>query len=158
MRLKGISVVMTLALILLISSVAAFSDTISDPTAGTIRAKLAPVGIPGYPPVDPDAHGNVIINYVKGQDRFEIQANVVKLDPGAAYAVFVYLPHTTGQELGIFTTDQNGNGHLHVTWTGDIQSFDRVNIRTPVSGDTAVLTSLEAYGGSLRQSPSKRSK
>lgn len=150
MRRKEISIVVILALVLLISSVAAFSD-ITDPKAGTVRAKMAATAHAG----DQTAHGQVVINYVKGQDKFVVQANVVKLSPETEYAVFLY---PANQEIGTFTTDKKGNGRLHLTLPGTtvIGTFDRINIRIPGVGHSAELTSLTSYGGSLQQSPSSR--
>lgn len=150
MRRREISIVIIMALILLVSSVAAFSDTITNPKAGTVRAKM----VATRHTTDPTAHGHVVINYVKGQDKFEIQANVVKLSPNTTYAVFLY---PADQELETFKTDKKGNGRLHVTLPGTtaIGKFDRINIRIPGTGHSAELSSI-LPGGSLQQSPSSR--
>ncbi len=155
MRFKRTSLVIVLAFILLMSSVAALGEVIPDATAGTVRAKLAPsktwTG-------DSRARGNVVINYVKGQQVFEIQANVAKLTPNTDYTVYLHLGGSGAVlELGPFTTDQNGNGHYHVSYSGTIGPFDRVNIRLPFTSNSGVLSSI-APGGSLQQSPSQRSK
>ena len=140
---------MTLALILLISSVAAFSENLLDPMEGTIRGKLGPR--PNM--VDPDAHGNIILNYVKGQDRFEVQVNVVKLNPNTQYQIHLVQKGNARQNLGTFWTDENGNGHFHGT-SPSIQPIRWVNIRL-FEGSWG-LSSRGDRGGSLRQSPGRR--
>lgn len=146
---------MALGLILLISPVAAFGE-IADPKAGTIRAKLGPNIDAG---VDVSAHGHVIINYTKGQTSFNVQVNVVKLSPETEYEVHLVGIDPTRQNLEpTFWTDRKRNGRLHVTVDSIIAPLVRVNIR--LYGGTWRLTSDSdlAPGGSLRQSPSKRSK
>lgn len=153
MRGKEIAVLVVVGVLLLLGCTAAFGLVIDDPTAGTVTAKMAPsANAPS-----PDAHGHAVINYVKGQGVFVVQANVVKLAPNTPYTVYLHCFQCGGGilELGPFTTDKKGNGRFHARVSGPIAAFDRVNIRLPFTPNSGVLSSA-APGGSLKQSPSNR--
>lgn len=119
-----------------------------DPEDGTVVADLA--SLPG---TDEFATGNAIISFRETADTFEVQLSVAGLDSGTTYELVLGLNDEMPQIIGSFTTDVNGNGHLHVR-LGGLGPFDRVEVLS--TGDAVGgLTSLEEHGGSLNQVPSR---
>jgi hypothetical protein len=77
---------------------------------------------------DGQASGEAILTYAKGADKTEIQVNCRDLDPDTEYAVRLCECDddgvvTTDVELGAFTTNKHGKGHLHARVGGDVSDW-----------------------------------
>jgi len=83
--------------------------------AGIALAKAVKVELLPYPaaaPLEPDASGQAILNYAKGEDKTEIQVNCSGLTPGAEYTVYIG-GGSTWEDIGTFIARKNGTGNLH---------------------------------------------
>ena len=78
-----------------------------------------------------DADGNQIgkanLNYAKGADKTECQVNCWDLEPETEYTVLL-CECEDGEvadciELGSFTTNKKGEGHLHARVDGDVANW-----------------------------------
>ena len=86
--------------------------------AAAVKVQLAPWAPNG--PIEPDASGKANLNYAKGADKTIVQVNCWALMPEAEYTVYLSPDFPAEWNMiGTFTTDAEGEGHLHVFLPGD---------------------------------------
>jgi hypothetical protein len=78
--------------------------------AVAVKVELMPY--PSADPMEPDATGRAVLNYVKGADKTEVQVNCWGLMADKEYTVLLMVP-AGFHPIGSFTTDDEGEGHLH---------------------------------------------
>ena len=129
--MKKQTVVIAICLIVLMTTIA---------FAGAVNVALSPTTN-----APDDARGRVILNYVKGADKTEIQVNCWGLDPEFSYTVWIQttipgLPTISGwSNLGTFEPNTKGNGHVHESVPGDVSGFVvMVNFETPSTAHVLV--------------------
>jgi len=101
--------------------------------AGAVKIELMPY--PPAAPIDEDASGQAILNYVKGADKTEVQVNCLGLEPQMEYTV--YLDEGGWNAIGTFTTRKNGSGNFHAKLDGDHSGASQVAVNN--SGGSTVL-------------------
>lgn len=97
--------------------------------AAAVKVTLAPYAYPNQDPDEPDASGRAVLNYAKGKDKTEVQVNCWGLTPNTECWVWIDLGGW--QEIGTFTTDESGEGHLHAKLPGDVSGATQVAVNTP---------------------------
>ena len=123
------------------------------PMEGTIIADLVPVN-----GASEDATGRATFNYVRGRDEVVARVNVEGLEPGTEYQVHVAVHRVRAVgDLVEFTTDDDGNGVAFVR-LACLEAFNLINIRQPGVVGSRTLTSWYVDGGSLEQTPDRRSR
>ena len=103
---------MTIALVVpLILSLLLPYVVYADSAFSNIKADLAPTKFQRQ-----DATGQVIINYSKGQQNWQVQVKVQNLQPDLPYKAMVVADPDLGigpREVGRFVTDGDGNANIH---------------------------------------------
>jgi|GEM_PF-3262261 len=100
-------------------------------TAGIAFAAAVKVILSPYPaddPIEPDATGRAVLNYAKGKDKTEVQVNCWGLTPNSDYRLWLYLGGW--KRVDVFTTDEDGEGHLHAKLSGDVSGATKVAVNT----------------------------
>lgn len=124
-----------------------------DPKGGTVLVKLEPVGA-----ASPDARGHAVFNYLKSQETYLVQVNVQGLEPQTWYQIHLAVASVEERaDLGTFRTDSEGDGDAHLQ-VSEMPTFNIVNIRRPGVSGSRVLTSWQEDGGSLEETPSRRTR
>ena len=85
--------------------------------SGVALAAAAKVKLEAYGGLLPDASGHAVLNYAKGADKTIVQVNCWDLAPSTNYTV--YLNDGSWYVVGTFTSDGSGEGHLHVSLSGN---------------------------------------
>jgi hypothetical protein len=114
------------ALVLSLFTIAAATDAVYDNWKGTFGGRIGTDNRMGGHDYS-QATGQVIMNYRKGQKDYVVNMTAEGLRPNFEYVFRVNIGDdpTVRQELGRFTTDEFGNGHMNVRgFSPEIIDFD----------------------------------
>jgi hypothetical protein len=128
MSQKKLAFVFLLGIVLCVTGVA---------MAAAVKIELLPWEFSVAP--EPDARGQAVLNYAKGKDKTIGQFNCWGLTPETDYDVYLFIDGSW-ENIGTFTTNKNGAGHLHAYGDGDHRGSLPIAINNAALNATVLMS------------------